>query len=249
MWKDLPKLKNPASFLPWLRQIARNRLHHVLRSRVRARRHESADEALVQTVADARPGAETALLAEEDRRLVADALDRLPDDSREVLLLFYREEQSVRQVATLLDLSEDAVKQRLSRARAVLRRDLLASVGTTLRRTAPGASFTAAVALTISAGAPPAGAAAATLAAQSAAKGGLLAKIAVVFSWGVIGPLASIATGVQGGRMAARGALDEEERSAWRLHTWTNAVLTSTSGARSPSGGRCSCGHGAMSVR
>ena len=22
-WKDLPKLKNPASFLPWLRQIAR----------------------------------------------------------------------------------------------------------------------------------------------------------------------------------------------------------------------------------
>jgi hypothetical protein len=141
--------------------------------------------------------------------------------------LFYREEQSVRQVATLLDLSEDAVKQRLSRARAVLRSDLLASVGTTLRRTAPGASFTAAVALTISAGAPPAGAAAATLAAQSAAKGGLLAKIAVVFSWGVIGPLASIATGVQGGRMAARGALDEEERSAWRLHTWTNVVLTS----------------------
>jgi RNA polymerase sigma factor (sigma-70 family) len=87
MWKDLPKLKNPASFLPWLRQIARNRAHHVLRSRVRARRHESADEVLVQTVAEARPGAETAFLAEEDRRLVADALDRLPDDSREVLLL------------------------------------------------------------------------------------------------------------------------------------------------------------------
>ena len=36
-WKNLPKLKNSASFLPWLRQIARNRSHHVLRSRIRAR--------------------------------------------------------------------------------------------------------------------------------------------------------------------------------------------------------------------
>ena len=49
----------------------------------------------------------------------------------------------------------------------------------------------------------------------------------MVFSWGVIGPLASIAGIVQGGRVTARGALDEEERSAWRLHTWTNVVLTS----------------------
>jgi DNA-directed RNA polymerase specialized sigma24 family protein len=26
-WRDLRKLRNPSSFLPWLRQIARNRAH------------------------------------------------------------------------------------------------------------------------------------------------------------------------------------------------------------------------------
>ena len=37
-WRDLKKLRNPASFLPWLRQIARNHAHHALRTRIRRRR-------------------------------------------------------------------------------------------------------------------------------------------------------------------------------------------------------------------
>src|SRR6187397_2412928 len=37
-WQDLRKLRNPASFLPWLRQITRNRAHHVLRASVRTNR-------------------------------------------------------------------------------------------------------------------------------------------------------------------------------------------------------------------
>ena len=40
-WRDLRKLRNPSSFLPWMRQLARNRAHHVLRSHVRARRREA----------------------------------------------------------------------------------------------------------------------------------------------------------------------------------------------------------------
>jgi RNA polymerase sigma factor (sigma-70 family) len=36
-WRDLRKLREPASFLPWLRQMTRNRAHHVLRSRGRPR--------------------------------------------------------------------------------------------------------------------------------------------------------------------------------------------------------------------
>lgn len=37
-WRDLRQLRNPGSVLPWLRQMTRNRAHHVLRGRVRARR-------------------------------------------------------------------------------------------------------------------------------------------------------------------------------------------------------------------
>ena len=230
-WRDLSKLQNAASFLPWLRQIARNRSHHVLRSRIRARPYEApdVDDAVMYSVPDGRPGVDAALLAAEDRRLVTEGLDRLPDEAREVLLLFYREEQSVRQVAVLLDVSEDAVKQRLSRARAALRKDLLETLATTLRRTAPGSSFTAAVAMAISAGAPPAAAAAAAttggLAGPSASATAGFSKLAAALGWAAPGALASIAAMLHGGRTAARNALDDDERRQWRLHTWTMVVL------------------------
>ena len=229
-WRDLPKLQNPASFLPWLRQIARNRSHHVLRSRIRARRYVApdADDAAMHAVPDGGPGIDAALLAAEDRRLITEGLDRLPDEAREVLLLFYREEQSVRQVAALLDVSEDAVKQRLSRARAALRDDLLNVLATALRRTAPGGSFTAAVALAIAAGAPPAATAAATtgsLAGPSAAATGGFSKLVAAFGWAAPGALASGAAMLHGGRAAARDAIDADERRQWRRHTWTMVVL------------------------
>src|SRR5262249_25278371 len=96
-WRDLRKLRNPASFLPWLRQLTRNRAHHVLRSHVRSRRHEadSVTDAFLDAINDPRPDATAQMVAREEAVALARALDALPDDTREVLTLFYREGQSV----------------------------------------------------------------------------------------------------------------------------------------------------------
>jgi hypothetical protein len=94
-----------------------------------------------------RPETGAVLLAEEERRLLAEAMGELPDETREVVALFYSEGRSVRQVADLLGMREDAVKQRLARARARLREAMMERLGRTLQRTAPGAAFTAAVLL------------------------------------------------------------------------------------------------------
>ena len=75
------------------------------------------------------------------------------------MTLYYREGQSARQVAMLLGMREDTVKQRLSRARQRLRASLLDEVGETLRTTAPGAAFTAGV-MTLTMAAPSTSAAA-----------------------------------------------------------------------------------------
>jgi RNA polymerase sigma factor (sigma-70 family) len=118
-WRDLQKLRNPASFLPWLRQIARNHAHHALRTRIRRRRwlvpFAGLEEQLGSTLAPD-TGAREHLLEAEQRLTLRNALAAPPDDAREVLILFYREGQSIVQVATLLDLTGDAVKKRLSRA-------------------------------------------------------------------------------------------------------------------------------------
>lgn len=139
-WQKISQLENPDSFGPWIRQIARNQALACLRS---TRRREARVVADTDTV-DA-TGAEDAHEERERRRLVQDALDRLPDDAREVMILFYREGQSVQAVATLLELSEGAVKKRLSRARQAIRDDVLPQLAGALAGSAPGLAFTSVV--------------------------------------------------------------------------------------------------------
>ena len=154
-WTGLRKLRNPASFLPWLRQITRNQAHLWIREH---RRELGDDDALAAAV-DARPTPADALLAAEERRIIDGVLEELPEETREVLVLYYREGSSAKHVAGLLDISEDAVKQRLSRARAKVREELLQRFGGTLVRTAPTAAFATAVVAATTAIAPTAAAA------------------------------------------------------------------------------------------
>jgi RNA polymerase sigma factor (sigma-70 family) len=216
-WRDLRKLREPASFLPWLRQMTRNRAHHVLRSRVRERRIVLHDadahaDALLAVAADAATPA-AALIAREDRERLAEAIDALPDEAREVVTLFYREGQSVRQVADLLGMREDAVKQRLSRARQKLRDSLLDEVGETLRTTAPGAVFTAGVmTMTLTMAAPSTAAAAGIgLSASKAAGAGVMTQIGAVLLGLAPGALFGGGGVVFGLRSYEKRARDEQE--------------------------------------
>ena len=61
------------------------------------------------------------------------------------MILFYREHQSVKKVAELLELSEDAVKQRLSRGRKMLKKQVAEFVEQALGRTGPQKAFTIAI--------------------------------------------------------------------------------------------------------
>jgi RNA polymerase sigma factor (sigma-70 family) len=220
-WRDLRKLREPASFLPWLRQMTRNRAHHVLRSRVRERRVLSDADAdvLLEAAIDPATTPAAALIAREDRLRLAEAIDVLPDEAREVVTLFYREGRSVRQVADLLGMREDAVKQRLTRARQRLREALLEEIGETLHATAPGAAFTIAVmAITVSApatatAAAAAGAGGAGLSASKAAGAGVLAKAATVLLGASGGAIFGGAAVVFGLRALHKQARDQEEAS------------------------------------
>lgn len=185
-WRRLALMRNPASFLPWLRQVARRRaLDHVRTGRYREDTSDHWDE-LVAQLAESRPGPAEALSAREDAALLAQALDEIPADSREVLLLFYREGQDGRSVAALLGLTEAAVRKRLQRARASLNAEFLQRAGLAAERSAPGVAFTGAVVAGLSLQPSPAAAAGAGLLAKFGPKallgafGGLFASIGLV---------------------------------------------------------------------
>ena len=215
-WQNRATLRNPASFLPWLRQVARNQAHLWRR----AHQREIANDDALAAATDARPLPDHALLATEEQRVLAEVLDQLPDESREVLVLFYREGSSTKHVAELLGISDDAVRQRLTRSRAMVRAEMLERFGKTVARTAPGAAFVAAVTMTISAPAASAAIASSTTAASLLGVKGAVATAALL--GGALGWF-----GVLMGMRALEPVLDErEERELRRFRNQILALVT-----------------------
>ncbi len=114
---------------PWLRRVASNLAIDRLRAR---RRLEVTDDVPEQ---ETRPTQLTGLAEQDVASRVETALRDLPDRQRLALTLFHYEGMSQREVAGVLDVSEDALESLLARARRRLRgtlegewRDLLQAV-------------------------------------------------------------------------------------------------------------------------
>ncbi len=225
-WQHLRRLQNPTSFLPWLRQIARN----LARDHLRAGRHRPLDgegaEIAIELAADPSPTPMQQHEEDERERAAVELISALPEESREALLLFYREGQSSRQVALLLGLSDAAVRKRLSRARQSLREDLLARFGEFAADSAPGAAFTGIVATALTIASPPAAAKGIlTVGAAVGAKtlGKIVAGSAGSLAIGVLGGFAGIWLGL---RRQLKEAIDDEERRALTRSAGINALTS-----------------------
>jgi RNA polymerase sigma-70 factor (ECF subfamily) len=71
-----------------------------------------------------------------DRQAVQAAIDDLPDEFKIVVLMFYFEDQSYKEIAEALDMPIGTVMSRLSRAKSRLRDSLAAAVGSPAASTA-----------------------------------------------------------------------------------------------------------------
>lgn len=111
-WED------PRVFGAWLRGIAKNRFRNWRRAKGRRARYEIA----VPSEDLDRHGEATPPVVDERLLELRRAIDALPDKHRQVVLMHYLEETSVRDVATLLGVSEKAVEGRLYQARKKLKR-------------------------------------------------------------------------------------------------------------------------------
>jgi RNA polymerase sigma factor (sigma-70 family) len=170
-WRKLDRVRAGA-LRPWLCAIARN----LGRKARRRTRHEQPIDGDTHVAAGASPFDEIARADSE--RIVRDALARVPEKYREVLVLYYRDNQSIRDVAETLGISEDAVTQRLSRGRRYLAEGLTALVEKSLRGTRPRRDLVAAVLASVAALVLPSRVDAHPL----KAKGSTMLKVAIVAS-------------------------------------------------------------------
>jgi RNA polymerase sigma factor (sigma-70 family) len=212
-WKHLGHLRERDKLRAWLCGIARNRINSFLRREGREPNHkaESIDEISETHSPEPLPIEHT--ITNEEQAILWRSLERIPEIYREPLVLFYREHQSVEAVAEKLELTEDAVKQRLSRGRKLLHEQVLAFVEGALERTNPGKIFTLAVlaalpALTISAKAATLGAA--------AMKGSATAKAAGAM--GLLGAILTPALVIIGNYSSYRMSMDEAQTDQERFY-------------------------------
>ena len=121
-FERLNRYQKRDQFFSWLYTLALNHAKDWTKKR-NIRRRKMAQ---LSAEADSNEAVSTHLLVEADQKsdkLMA-ALETLPDDRREMLVLRYRYERSIRELSEVFDLSESAVKMRLQRALEALRSEL-----------------------------------------------------------------------------------------------------------------------------
>lgn len=115
VFRKLTWLEKPELFRPWVFRIASRAAFRRLKAE---RRRQPADESLLEDVAAPEPPSSDELL----QHLVGG--DALPPASRSVLLLHFKEEMTLPEVAAVLDIPIGTVKSRLAYGLAVLRKQL-----------------------------------------------------------------------------------------------------------------------------
>lgn len=129
-WNHLHSFHYEAAFSTWLYRLASNTCLDFLRS---MKRHpqisltveDNDGEEATLDIPDLSPSPEEALLCAEEKALLAQAMQELEPEQRQILTLRVVNEMSYADIANVLRIREGTVKSRLSRARDALRKNLL----------------------------------------------------------------------------------------------------------------------------
>jgi len=138
-FQHLDQFAGRAPFSAWLTRIA---VHEALaRLRLRNRSQQLGDTEqdgeFLMTLAESSPDPEQSASRAETSQLLEDAVLGFPEQFRTVVMLRDVEELSTSETATALDLSEENLKVRLHRGRAMLRSWLVARVGAQAKNAFP----------------------------------------------------------------------------------------------------------------
>jgi RNA polymerase sigma-70 factor (ECF subfamily) len=130
VYRARESFRTSGKFTTWLYTIAANLARNHFRWRSRHPNvsleagSDTADQTLGSTLPAKDPGPGDQALSAERIAAVRAAVNRLPEDLREAIVLCEWEEHSVAEAASILDATPKAVESRLYRARQILRKGL-----------------------------------------------------------------------------------------------------------------------------
>ena len=131
-YEHLDQFAGRAKFSTWLTRIA---VHEALARQHRANRYQELEPMSeregdpMDRLASLAPDPEQQAAGSEIRRLLEEEVEKLPDTYRAIFMLRDIEELDTSEAAEILEITEENVKVRLHRARAMLRKSLYARAG------------------------------------------------------------------------------------------------------------------------
>lgn len=114
-YEHLDQLRNPKKFKPWMLTITRNEALKLLHKRMELPGNENVERLLPPTY--------------DSHNELWDIVQTLKEEYRIVIVLFYYNDLSLKDIASVLDISVGTVKSRLNRGRELLKNALGEQVG------------------------------------------------------------------------------------------------------------------------
>ncbi len=113
---DQCRAKNIAQFKGWLRQILIHEIFNRKRHAVAAKRNANIDRPLDSRLADSQTSPSQRMIEEEEKSILLEAIQKLPEEYQFVILARHRDEQSFNEIGEQLNKSPDAARMLWQRA-------------------------------------------------------------------------------------------------------------------------------------
>ena len=127
-FSSLEQLTDPSGFIPWFNKITANKCRNFLRGKKNVvlfsdMTYDSGEDSFELEFEDENTSFQPEERADysDTKRLVAEMLDNLPADQKMVLLMYYVQEMSIKEIAEALEISENTVKSRMSYGKKKMR--------------------------------------------------------------------------------------------------------------------------------
>ncbi|MFA6514922.1 MAG: sigma-70 family RNA polymerase sigma factor [Candidatus Paceibacterota bacterium] len=124
VWKNIKKFDyNKASFKTWIFTIARNTVTDYLRKKkmINFSALDKEEESFADNIEDDVVLPDEALIKLEDKEFLNKLLDEIPTNYKEVLVLYYQEDMTFKEIGELLGKPLNTVKSHHHRALTILR--------------------------------------------------------------------------------------------------------------------------------
>ncbi|MCH4821610.1 RNA polymerase sigma factor [Gramella lutea] len=118
-YDSLSTFRGDSKFSTWLYRIVYHKSLDRVKKNNRQRTYELNEEITEDSLDNLENGLEF-MVKEERSRIIKTCIDKLPEEDAAIITLYYFEEQSVKEISKVTDLSEDNIKIKLYRSRKKL---------------------------------------------------------------------------------------------------------------------------------